>query len=266
MTMHQTTKEKQPSLLDWECFFISLRVFVVFWQSVCGFCHICNFFFFFFCQLLLECGFRSKFSRTSWKLHGFCLFFRKCRIFMISFHFVVRTLHKLQLLGLADKPRKKGKSGCCCCCLLGYPAALIFILLPLLSVLVVWFRLFVLRFVAFLVQGGATQLWIARITFIMFLFCWEKSWSDSVVLWATGLLDPKLVGNLVGGRTVFFFLSVMTESNLVEGKPVAASSYYSRKSTLLTQGRLGSSSWSFSNPKAAAWNIQLFFNSCVLCA
>jgi hypothetical protein len=26
---------------------------------------------------------------------------------MILFHFVVRTLQKLQLLGLADKPRKK---------------------------------------------------------------------------------------------------------------------------------------------------------------
>ncbi len=58
---------------------------------------------------LLESGFRSKFSRTSWKLHGFCVFFGKCRIFMISFHFVVRTLHKLHLLGLAEQPQKKKK-------------------------------------------------------------------------------------------------------------------------------------------------------------
>jgi hypothetical protein len=96
-------------------------------------------------------------------------------------------------------------------------------LLPLLSILVlvvVCFRLFVLSFVSFLVQGGATQLWIVRITFIMFLFCWEKSWSDWVVLGAAGLLDPKFCGQIwwVVGLFSSFFLWWLKATRLKESQ------------------------------------------------
>jgi hypothetical protein len=118
---------------------------------------------------LLESGFRSKFSRTSWKLHGFCVFFGKCRIFMISFHFVVRTLHKLHLLGLAEQPPKKKKVRLLLLLLLpAVPSSSDFYFIAFAvctSTSCVWFRLFVLSFVAFLVQGGATQLESASMCF-----------------------------------------------------------------------------------------------------